>query len=184
MTVGVVVSLPAETAARVAREKRARKSPKAEIPAHITLVSLLPAHDRWAEIAAHLRETARRHEPFAVELDGAGTFLPVSPVAFLAVGEGRERLAALEADVRRGPLAVERPYPFVPHVTVLHPGEPEEVRRAERELSAFRERFRVASMGLYQKPPGESWVHREEIPLGQNPSSEQRSEVLPPAGEG
>ncbi|GAA4627684.1 2'-5' RNA ligase family protein [Cellulomonas oligotrophica] len=117
--VGVVVAVPEPLASRLRAVRAAAGDPEADIPPHVTLVGPTCVPDVRA-VDAHLSRVAGAHRPFGVHLRGTGTFRPVSPVVFVALADGADACAALEADLRSGPLDVPARFPFHPHVTVAH----------------------------------------------------------------
>ncbi|GAB4099003.1 2'-5' RNA ligase family protein [Sinomonas halotolerans] len=163
---GIILGFPE----RVARELKAWRAsfgdPLAEvIPAHITLVTTTLTQD-WDETVRHVREVAARAVPFRVGLDGTGSFRPVSPVVYVQVKEGFEECVRLHAELQRGPLERELPFPYHPHVTVAHDVPEERLEEAEAALSSYSESFTVASMGLYEHDAGGFWKLREELEFG------------------
>ena len=76
----------------------------------------------------------RRSRPFRVHLRGTGTFQPISPVVFVGVVQGISQCEVLAAEVLRGPLAIDRAFPFHPHVTIAH--HLPEVRWSRRSWSS------------------------------------------------
>lgn len=93
--------------------------------AHLTLAFLgdVP-RVRLDEVAAAARRAAADRAPFRWTLEGVGAFpAPVRPrVAWVGVGEGRDEIVALQADLtaelRAVGLAPPDERPFAPHVTV------------------------------------------------------------------
>ena len=104
---------------------------------HLTLAPPQTVDERDLDQAVALVERAAAEAvPFLVELDGAATFLPDNPVAYLVVREGGPALAALEAALRESPLH-RRTHPFHPHVTLVQDLPPDRVELAARELAGF-----------------------------------------------
>ena len=120
------------------------------IPTHITL---LPPHEvedaELPGIEAHLASVAGRMSPFRVHLRGTGTFQPISPVVFVGVVQGISQCEMLAAEVLRGPLAIERAFPFHPHVTIAHHLPEALLEKAFVELERFEATFDVAEMWMY-----------------------------------
>lgn len=92
--------------------------------AHVTLVFLGNVEvDRIPSLCAALRDTAHRHRPLSLRVRGASVFgRPTHPsVLWAGLEGGREPLAALVADLRRGlePLGFKlEERAFHPHVTL------------------------------------------------------------------
>ncbi|MCW2809019.1 MAG: 2-5 ligase family protein [Marmoricola sp.] len=137
------------------------------IPTHITL---LPPHEvadaDLDDVVAHLAKVAEGTEPFRVHLRGTGTFRPVSPVVFIGVVEGISQCEQLAAGVRRGPLAIERAFPYHPHVTVAQHLPEGRLERAFTELEGFDAAFAVEEMWMYLHDDISGWHPSKAFPLG------------------
>ena len=137
------------------------------IPTHITL---LPPHEVSAVdidvVIAHLEQVAAGMEPFRVHLRGTGTFEPVSPVVFIGVVEGISQCEQLAADVRQGPLVIERVFPYHPHVTVAHHLPEERLERAFTDLEDFDAAFDVSELWMYLHDDVSGWQPTKAFPLG------------------
>jgi GNAT superfamily N-acetyltransferase len=105
-----------------------------------------------------VRAAAARSGPLRVELGPAHTFLPVSPVAYLAVAGDVEELTALRAGVLRGPLRRQIDHPFVPHVTLHEDATPELAAHAVGALHAYSVEVTISSVHLLREGPGHVWV--------------------------
>ena len=101
-----------------------------------------------------------------VHLRGTGTFRPVSPVVFVGVVEGISGCEQLAAGVRRGPLAIERTFPYHPHVTVAHHLPEPQLDRAFAELEDFDASFEVEEMWMYLHDDHSGWQPTQAFPLG------------------
>ncbi len=112
---------------------------------HLTLVP--PVNVRVTELDDALRvvraAAAAQDEPLWLELGPVATFVPVSPVLYLAVGgPDLERLGRLKAAVLSGPLLRSERWPWVPHVTLADEAPPEQAAAAVSALGHYR--FRVS----------------------------------------
>ena len=167
---GVIVTLPEPLAVHVQAWRRALRDPTAErIGPHLTLVPpQAVASDDVPAARALVERAAAEAVPCAVELDGAATFLPASPVAFLVVTEGGEALAALEAALRAPPLH-RRTHPFHPHVTVTQDRPAAEVEAAARDLAGFRASFPVREVALMQQGRDGVWQPIAALPVAASP---------------
>jgi len=175
----VVALLPQPVAFHVQAWRRALREPTRDAVApHVTLVppQSVPAEEVPAAAALLERATAAA-VPGVMTLDGAGTFLPASPVAFLAVGEGAATLAGLEAALRAPPLD-RRTHPFHPHVTVAQELPPAEIGQAARDLAGFRASFPLREVALMQQGADRVWRPLRRVAVG---ASELVREV--PTGE-
>ncbi|MET0838171.1 MAG: 2'-5' RNA ligase family protein [Marmoricola sp.] len=128
------------------------------IPTHVTL---LPPHEvddaELPAIEAHLAAVAGRMRPFRVHLRGTGTFQPISPVVFVGVVQGISQCELLAAEVLRGPLAIERAFPFHPHVTIAHHLPEASLEKAFVELERFEATFDVPEMWMYLHDVTSGW---------------------------
>lgn len=137
------------------------------IPTHITL---LPPHEvaegELDDVVAHLAKVAEGIDPFRVHLRGTGTFRPVSPVVFVGVVEGISQCEQLAADVRQSPLAIERAFPYHPHVTVAHDLPQEQLELAFHDLEDFDAAFDVDEMWMYLHDDASGWQPERAFLLG------------------
>jgi 8-oxo-dGTP pyrophosphatase MutT (NUDIX family)/2'-5' RNA ligase len=164
---GVIVPLPEPLAVHVQAWRRALRDPTAgRIVTHLTLVPPQTVADDQVPAARTLVERAAAEAAACVvELEGAATFLPSSPVAFLVVREGGPALAALEAALRAPPLD-RRTHPFHPHVTVTQDRPAGEIEAAARDLAGFRAWFPVRQVALMRQDRDRVWRPLAELPVG------------------
>jgi 8-oxo-dGTP pyrophosphatase MutT (NUDIX family)/2'-5' RNA ligase len=158
LRLGVVARLPEPLGVHVQAWRRALGDPAAgRIGPHLTLAPPQTVAERDLDRAVALVERAAAEAvPFLVELDGAATFLPASPVAYLVVGEGGPALEAVETALRASPLD-RRTHPFHPHVTVLQDLPPDRIEAAARELAGFRAAFPVRELALLREDRDKVW---------------------------
>ena len=181
---GVIMPLPEPVAWHVQAWRRALHDPAAaEVPPHLTLVppQTVPSSQREAAIAL-VERAAAGAVPGVVELRGAATFLPDSPVAFLVVHEGATLLHGLEAALREPPLQ-RRTFPFHPHVTVTQDHPAAMLEAAVRDLDGFRASWVPLEVVLMEESGDNVWrpLHRarlgavkdqaEEVPCGEAASA-------------
>lgn len=163
---GVIVLLPEPLAAHVQAWRRAFRDPARElIPPHLTLVppQTVAVEDLRAAVDLVDRAAATA-VPGVVELQGAATFLPESPVAYLVVSEGLPTLRMLESTLRTPPLD-QRSFPFHPHVTVAQDRPDEELEEAARDLASFRAAFPLPELTLMEEDEHAGWrvVHQARV---------------------
>lgn len=164
-SLGVIISLPADLAAKLdARRARYASAGAAVVAPHITLVSGR-ATDSWEDAASHVRKVAAAGEPFTLSLRGTGTFEPVSPVVYLNVESGAQDCAQLHEALLDGPVEHLLDYDFHPHLTVAHDLDAEAMAQAKVEMADFAADFVVTSIGLFDYLAGD-WALREELDLG------------------
>ena len=158
-TIGVSLAVPEPWGSELQEFRIAMGDEVARhIPTHITL---LPPHeveqDELDEIETHLSHVASQVRPFRVHLRGTGTFQPTSPVVFIGVVQGISQCEVLAAEVLRGPLAIERAFPFHPHVTIAHHLPEGSLERAFVELERFDAAFDVNEMWMYLHDDVSGW---------------------------
>jgi 8-oxo-dGTP pyrophosphatase MutT (NUDIX family)/2'-5' RNA ligase len=155
---GVIARLPEPLGIHVQSWRRALGDPAAgRIAPHLTLVPPQTVAERELDRAVALVERAAAEAvPFLVELDGAATFLPDNPAAYLVVREGGPALQALEVALQASPLD-RRTHPFHPHVTVTQDLPDERIEAAARELAGFRATFPVREVALLREDRDKVW---------------------------
>lgn len=94
------------------------------------------------EICMAVAEGAIEHEPFQLEIRGAGAFPTADRprTLWLGVGEGRETIIALQASIERAlePLGFRgEARRYTPHLTIGRPGRGEPPRALADELAAM-----------------------------------------------
>jgi 8-oxo-dGTP pyrophosphatase MutT (NUDIX family)/2'-5' RNA ligase len=155
---GVIARLPEPLGIHVQAWRRALGDPAAaRIGPHLTLAPPQTVAERELDRAVALVERAAAGAvPFLIELHGAATFLPDSPVAYLVVREGGPALAAIEAVLREPPLD-RRTHPFHPHVTIVQDLPADRVEAAAGELAGFRAAFPVRELALMREERDKVW---------------------------
>jgi 8-oxo-dGTP pyrophosphatase MutT (NUDIX family)/2'-5' RNA ligase len=155
---GVIARLPEPLAIHVQAWRRALGDPEAgRIGPHLTLAPPQTVAERdLGRAVALVERVATAAVPFLVELDGAATFLPESPVAYLVVREGGPALQAIEAALRESPLE-RRTHPFHPHVSVVQDLPADRIETAARELAGFRAAFPVRELALLREDRDKVW---------------------------
>lgn len=108
------------------------------IEPHVTLVPPLNVAESALErVDQVLAEAATSTRPFSVRLGPPTTFLPDSPVAYLACGAGSEDVVAVMERAFRPPLWKTRAWPYVPHVTLAEITDPGRLLAAVAALADF-----------------------------------------------
>ena len=167
-TIGVSVAVPEPWGSELQQYRIDLGDDSARhIPTHVTL---LPPHEvpdaELDGVLYHLEAVASRTAPFRVHLRGTGTFRPVSPVVFVGVVEGISACEQLASAVRRGPLAIERAFPYHPHVTVAHHLSEAKLEQAFVELEKYEASFEVAEMWMYLHEADSGWTPSRSIAFG------------------
>jgi 2'-5' RNA ligase len=166
-TIGVAIGIPEPWGSELDRHRAEARDPMATfIPSHITLMPPTEIDPADLDVVEeHLRAAAARHRPFDLHLRGTGTFRPVTDVVFVAVAAGISECELLEQDVRSGPLACERRFPYHPHVTVAHDLAGPLLDAAYERLSGFDARFRVWGFTLFEHGADGRWRPQRDFPF-------------------
>jgi 2'-5' RNA ligase len=158
-TIGVSLAVPEPWGSELQQYRIGMGDEDAQhIPTHITL---LPPHEvdqaDLADVESHLDQVASQLRPFRVHLRGTGTFRPTSPVVFVGVVQGISQCEVLAHEVLRGPLAIDRAFPFHPHVTIAHHLPEGSLEQAFVELERFEAAFDVNEMWMYLHDAVSGW---------------------------
>ncbi|WP_109776454.1 2'-5' RNA ligase family protein [Quadrisphaera granulorum] len=166
--IGVAIAVPQPWAGELEAWRRSFGDPLgATVPAHVTLVP--PTAVRRADLPAvreHLARATAASGPFRVELDGADTFRPVTPVVYVRLAAGAGECADLEGRVRSGVLGTQRRFPFHPHVTVAQQLEDEVLDTACTQLAGYDAAFDVSEVDLYELGTDGRWRSVQTFRLG------------------
>jgi 2'-5' RNA ligase len=167
--VGVTIELPEPYGSQLTAWRARLGDPSAAtIPPHITLLPPTELEgDILEKLTDHLAAVAAAHEPFRVRLAGTGTFRPVSPVVFVALTEGVEGCASVQADLRSGPVQRELHFPFHPHVTVAHDLPEPQLDAAFEQLADYSAEFDALGFALYERDDEGYWHAAREFSFGQ-----------------
>nr|WP_283251334.1 MULTISPECIES: 2'-5' RNA ligase family protein [unclassified Actinomyces] len=142
------------------------------IPPHVTLVPPTAVDARrLGEVRSHVARVAGAAAPFLCEVGGAASFRPVSPVAYLAVGDGAAELDALQAALRAGtgPLAGDLRFPFHPHLTLAHEVDDDALDDALAAGEGIHGQFVVDCVRLDRMGDDGVWHLLDVVPLGRVP---------------
>jgi len=161
---GVSVAVPEPYGSQLTAVRKRLGDPEVRsVPTHITLLPPTTVDSVLVpEIHEHLAIAAGKTDPFRIRLNGTGTFLPVSPVVFVAVAEGIAPCEMLETRVRAGVLWRPVAFPYHPHVTIAHDLPPLVLDAAIAELSDYAADFGVDRFVLYEHLDG-VWVPEREF---------------------
>lgn len=156
-TIGVAIAVPRPFADELEGWRDRFGDPAAHlIQAHVTLLPPTRVGDIDA-VTDHLAAVAARHEAFPVLLQGTGTFRPLSPVVYVRVASGGDRIITLESDVRSGPLARSLRFDYHPHVTIAHDVPEATLTVAQRTLADYEAAFTADAITLYEMGPDGVW---------------------------
>ncbi len=168
-TIGVSLAVPEPWGSQLQEYRVGMGDDAAKhIPTHVTLLPPYDVDDADLDaITDHLADVAARNRPFRVHLRGTGTFQPTSPVVFVGVVQGISQCEVLAATVLQGPLAIERRFPFHPHVTIAHDLPEANLEQAFVELERFEAAFDVNEMWMYLHDEVSGWQPTRAFAFGQ-----------------
>ena len=166
--IGVAIPVPAPLGELLQRRRAESGDPLAwTVPTHVTLVPpVVVADEHLPQVHEHLAGVASCSAPFAIRLQGTGTFRPVSPVVFVRLAAGAAEVSRIEERVRAGVLAGERRFPFHPHVTLAQDVGDDALDRAVAALAHFEADFAVDRFLLYRHDADGVWRPETEYALG------------------
>jgi 2'-5' RNA ligase len=166
--IGVAIGLPEPFNRELQGWRDRLGDPNAHrIVPHITLLPPTEVDSgRLPDIEVHLRKVAAEEDPFEIQLRGAATFLPVSPVVFVPLVLGIADCERIESTVRSGPLQRELRFPYHPHVTVAHDLPPEALDRAFAAMADYEAAFDVRGFTLFEQGPDATWRPQRDYVFG------------------
>jgi 2'-5' RNA ligase len=170
---GVVLVVPSPADAVVDALRLALGDPAlGRIPPHLTLVPPVNVReDRLDDAVAVLRAAARSVPgPIALELGPVVSFLPVNPVAYLAVGGDLVGLQVVRDAVFVEPLARPLTWSFVPHVTVADDAPEARIEAAVVALAPFRLDVAFTHVQLLEEDEERTWRPIADARLGPAPA--------------
>ncbi|MGM7700967.1 YjcG family protein [Pseudalkalibacillus sp. Hm43] len=139
------------------------------IAPHLTLKDPFDVEDEdeLKEMARQIHEISDNIQPFQLNVYKVGSFHPVNNVIYFKVKE-EERLTKLHEELHKDELYSERPYNFVPHITLAqklsdeeHHDVLESLKMMDIDHTEQVDRFQL----LYQLENG-SWTVFETFHLG------------------
>jgi len=151
--VGVALLMPAPARTEIDVLRRALGDGQLDrLPTHLTLVPPINVRDEaMPAVLGLLRSAAANTHPFPLELGPVTTFLPDTPVLYLAVTGAVDAVHALRDRVFLAPLHREITWPFVPHVTLLDDAEPERIAASVRSLADYRVTVTIEAVTLLEE---------------------------------
>ncbi len=144
----------------------------ARVAPHLTLVPPVNLGAAAAgDVSALLGRVAADEAPVRLALGPAATFLPRTPVVYLACADHDGTLAGLARRLSSGPLAPPPSRgrrPFVPHVTLANRVEPRRAPAVLEALGSFRLEVGVDALTLLEQEPHppQAWQPVEQYAFG------------------
>jgi 2'-5' RNA ligase/GNAT superfamily N-acetyltransferase len=152
---------------------------RSRIPPHITVLPPANVPDgSLGDVLAAMRSAAEGCAPIDLVLGSAGTFLPRTPVVYLAVGGPSGSgppagLVRLRDELLESPAGRAEDRPFVPHLTIAGRLDRTAIPGIVGSLSAFERPWRCDRVHLLHQVPTEAgptrWERLADAPLGQRP---------------
>jgi 2'-5' RNA ligase len=164
---GVVLLLPEPAATEVDGLRRALGDGSlGRIPAHLTLVPPVNVReDDMPGALGVLRQAAAQTRPLDLRLGPATTFLPATPVVYLAVDGDVAALHALRGRVFHPPLERPLTLPFVPHVTLADDFDPNRIPAAVAALADYVVDVRFEAVHVLEEGRGRVWRPVADAPF-------------------
>lgn len=141
------------------------------IPPHVTLKSTFSSTEEEdiKRISTILKEVSTKHEPFTLKVLKVSTFQPINNVIYLKIDPNPELFNLHEA-LHTEELGTDKPYKFVPHLTIGQDLSDKEMHDVLGQLSLMKfeheetvDRFHL----LYQLENG-TWTVYETFLLGKD----------------
>jgi 2'-5' RNA ligase len=170
---GVALLVPPPFDAAVETLRTALGDPAlGRIPPHLTLVPPVNVRDdRMDDALAVLRAAGEAMDgPLVLELGPVATFLPTTPVAYLAVGGDLAGLEQLREAIFVEPLARSLTWPFVPHVTLADEAPTERIEAAVAALADYRVAVVFEHVHVLEEGSGRVWTPVADARLGPPPA--------------
>jgi 2'-5' RNA ligase len=142
------------------------------LPAHLSILPPRLLQVSEEEARTWLEEVCRTATPFEVVLGEVETFVPVTPTVFLRVAQAAYRMRELHDLLNTNGLRSEEPWPYMPHLTIVKMGGPEEAqaafRIAQEDWSKYQgtRRARIEQLTFVREAVGETWEDLAPMPLG------------------
>jgi len=140
------------------------------IAPHCTLVA--PVNIREDDLDAvleHVRATAGKSSPIAVEFGPPATFWPRTPVLYLSVGGDLEAIGQLRRDLAGGPLAPPKSREerdFVAHLTLDQSIDPGRLPHALEAMADYRARYCFERITVLEQDAEHRWWPLADTALG------------------
>ena len=108
-------------------------------PGHITILPPRHLSGSEAEAIQLVEDVCAKVGPFEVGMGDVETFAPATPTVFIRVAHAAYRMRELHDHLNSGPLFVNEPWPYMPHLTIF---KLQDSAEALRSLAIARERWR------------------------------------------
>jgi 2'-5' RNA ligase len=175
MYYGIVI-FPGREIQQLANSYRKRYDPHYPlIPPHLTLKERfeIQSEEKLAEIVEQIGKIAESIQPFNITVTKISTFYPANNTIYLNV-ENHSSLTKLFEKLHEGILKTERPYGFVPHITIaqkLTVDELHDIYGSLKMLEVKRESRVDRIHLLYQLDDG-TWTVYQTFLLGEQVDSD------------
>jgi 2'-5' RNA ligase len=108
-------------------------------PAHITILPPRHLFGTEAEAIQLVEDVCGKVGPFEVGMGDVETFAPTTPTVFIRVAHAAYRVRELHDHLNSGPLFLNEPWPYMPHLTIV---KLQDLAAAQRTLEVARDRWR------------------------------------------
>src|SRR5689334_22731623 len=144
-------------------------------PAHITVLPPRRLSGTESEALQLLDDICSKVGPFEIGMGDVETFVPTTPTVFIRVAHGAYRMRELHDHLNSGPLFLNEPWPYMPHMTIV---KLQDAAAAQRTVQLSRDRWRdyegtrqvtIDCLTFVREGEiGSDWVDLAPVPLGRN----------------
>jgi 2'-5' RNA ligase len=142
------------------------------LPAHLTVLPPRLLSGSEEEARSIVERVCRQASPFEVVMGEVETFVPVTPTVFIRVAHAAYRLRELHDQLNSNALRAEEPWPYMPHLTIVKLGTPEQAASAFQVAQQRWARYQgsrrvlIEELTFVREAPGDSWEDLAPVPLG------------------
>lgn len=174
----VIARLKPPLAAQIWQLRQSLQLPGASGEPHLTILPPIP-HDPSEDdvVVARVRCVARAFAPFRLQVAGAATFAPQTPVVYSEVTGDLVAIHALHRALANGHSARDFRYPYIPHVTLAWAETSEQAHALTRAVKAanFRGRCELDELEVVVGQLPDRWQTLARIKLRQTPHADASS---------
>lgn len=168
MNFGIAI-LPNREIQQQANSYRKRYDPHYKlIPPHITLKESfnITSDSELSSLITYLVEVAQNTSPFSLTVSKISTFYPANNVIYFAIDEN-EHLNQLHQQFHRGEPETDRPYAFIPHITIAQKMDMDEMLDIYSgiKMSDVKSEFVVDQFHLFKQGKDKKWSIYQSYPL-------------------
>jgi len=162
---GIVIFPESEVQDRVNALRKRYDSHYNLIAPHVTVKEAFELDDVESAVN-HIEEVTKKIPPFTLKVNKIKTFLPTSPVVYLAFEENPV-IKQLHEKINSGPLYHEATFKFIPHITIAQDLSSQELSDiyGRLKLKDFEMSFPVDRIHLLYQLENETWTNHQTFML-------------------